>query len=115
MRSFAIGLAAAMFAAALAPVAAHAADKPAAKAPADPTADPKKHQQGMTEVPPLLQQTGVNCTLTDAVFQGQAKTKDAAGKEQNSKFYEAACQEGVGYIIVAPDGAPANAFDCLAM
>ena len=108
MRSIAIGLAAALFAAALAPVAAYAADKPA-KPPADVTADPKKHAQGMAEVPPLVQQTAISCTVSDAIFYGQAKGKDAAGKDVDQKYYEVACQEGLGYIIQSTVGGETSA------
>jgi hypothetical protein len=113
MRSIAIGLAAALFAVALSPVAAYAADKPAK--PADIAADPKKHDQGMKETPPLVQSTGINCTVTDALFMGQAPAKDAAGKDIHSKYYEVACQQGLGYVLQAPDSGDAAAFDCLAM
>ena len=115
MRFIAIGLAAAFFAAALSPVAAYAADKPAAKPAADITADPKRHEQGMKEAPPLLAQTGVACTVSDSIFQGQAKGKDAAGKDVSNKYYEVSCQEGLGYIVQATDGGPVAAYDCLAM
>jgi hypothetical protein len=115
MRLIAIGLAAAFFAAALSPVAAYAADKPA-KAAADPTADPKKHEQGMKDAPGLIQQTGINCTLTDSILQGSAPGKDAAGKDSKFKYYEVACQEGLGYMIQAQEvGSEVNAYDCLAM
>lgn len=115
MRFIAIGLAAAFFAAALSPVAAYAADKPA-KPGADITADPKKHQQGMADVPALIQQTGIDCTPTDAFMLGQNKGKDAAtGKDVNNKYYEVACQQGLGYMIVAPDSGAAAAYDCLGM
>ena len=49
MRSIAIGLAAALFAAALSPVAAFAADKPNKADAAKAAADAKSHQQGIAE------------------------------------------------------------------
>jgi hypothetical protein len=106
MRLFAIGLAAAALAV-LSPAMASAADQ---------KDDPKAHTQGMAEVPPLLQQSGVNCTPSDAKFLGQGSNKDAAtGKTVTEKVYEVACQEGLGYMIMAPQGQPAQAYDCLAM
>jgi hypothetical protein len=117
MRSIAIGLAAAFFAAALAPVAAYAADKPAPAAAktADPTADPKKHQQGTTEVPPIIQKTAINCTPTDAIFYGAVKGKTEAGKDTTFKYYEVACQEGLGYVLRQDDAGDSDAYDCVAM
>ena len=113
MRVIAIGLAAAMFAAALSPAAAFAAKAPPAPAGAG---DAKSHAQGMTDVPALVTKTGINCTPTDANFLGQGKQKDASGKETTSKVYELVCQEGLGYMIMAAvDGSTASAFDCLAM
>ena len=69
----------------------------------------------MKEVPPLVQQTGINCTVSDAIFYGQAKGKDAAGKDVDQKYYEVACQEGLGYILQSNVGGETNAYDCLAM
>ncbi len=121
MRSFVFGLAVAVMAAALSPVAANAAmgapDTSASKPEkatkgAKPTDDAKKHQQGMAEAPPLIQQTGINCTLTDATYVGQGKTtKDGPGQ----KIYEVVCQEGLGYMILSPAPGTPNAFDCLGM
>ncbi len=121
MRSFVFGLAAVVMAAALSPVAAMGAPdtgagKPEKAAKGKPAEDAKKHQQGMTEAPPLLQETGVTCTPTDATYVGQGKAKDASGKDgPNQKIYEVTCQEGLGYMVMKPDAAPASAFDCLAM
>jgi hypothetical protein len=105
MRLIAIGLAAATLAA-LAPAMASAADT---------KDDPKAHAQGMKEAPPLAQQVGLKCTITDAKYLGQAPTKDDAGKPNVSKYYELACQEGLGYAIIAPAGGAPTAFDCLAL
>ncbi len=110
MRSIAIGLVAAVLAAALTPVAAMAADKGAPG-----VGDAKTHAEGMADVPPLIQQTGINCTPTDANLVGKTKQKDAAsGKEVETKVYEVVCQEGLGYVVMAPDAGEAHAFDCLA-
>ncbi len=113
MRVIAIGLAAALFAAALSPAAAFAKDKPPAAAEGQ--GDAKSHLQGMTDVPPLIQQVGVTCTPSDANFLGQGTAKDAAGKSTVTKVYEVVCQEGLGYMIMSPTGGMPSAFDCLAM
>ena len=111
MRLIAIGLAAALLAVGLSPVAASAADKPA-----KPTADSKNHDQGMTEAPPLVQQSSIPCTMNDARFIGQGKSKNTAtGKEEDSKYYEVACQEGLGYIIISPVAGTPIGYDCLMM
>ena len=115
MKSIAIGLALAVFAAAISPAASFAADKDKAKAGGVAVGDAKSHAQGMTDVPALIQTTHANCTPTDANMMGQSKAKDAAGKEVSTKFYEATCQEGLGYIFLAPEGAAPSAFDCLAL
>lgn len=107
MRVIAIGLAvAALAAVALSPLSGAYAksDKP-----------DKAHEQGMAEAPALLQQTGANCTLTDANHVGSSKMKDAAGKDVETQVYEVACQEGLGYMILAPANAAPSAFDCLAL
>lgn len=113
MRSIAIGLAAALFAAALSPVAAFAADKKADAAKA--AADAKSHETGMKEAPALAQQAGLPCTITDATYMGSGKMKGADGKEQTVKLYELVCSEGLGYLIQAKDGEAPQGFDCLAM
>lgn len=107
MKVFAIGLVAAMLAAALSPAAASAADKPK-----PPIGDAKAHAAGMADTPPMLQQMGISCTPSDAYLVGSAKTKDAAGKDITTKYYEVACQEGLGWIVGAPEGAAPQSFDC---
>ena len=115
MKSIAIGLAAAILAAALSPVAAFAADKPAKPTAAE-AASAKNHDLGAAEAPPLAKQLGLPCTITDSNYIGQGKGKDAAGKETMRKFYEVACQEGLGYVIqVAEGGGAPEGFDCLLM
>jgi len=107
MKFIALGLAAALLAA-LSPAMASAADKPQPD-------DPKTHVQGMKEAPPLAQQAGLECTVTDAKFIGQAKPKDASGKENPTKFYELVCQEGLGYILWVPTTGAPYGFNCLAL
>ncbi len=107
MRVIAIGLAVvALAAAAVAPVSSAYAksDKP-----------DKGHEEGMAAAPALLQQTGANCTLTDANHLGASKAKNAEGKEVVTQIYEVACQEGLGYMLLAPDSGAPTAFDCLAL
>lgn len=105
MKFISIALAAAL--ALCLPVAANAATKASA------AADAKGHATGMTELPPLLQQAGVPCTLTDANFAGVSKAKDA--KAPDNKVYEAVCQEGLGYMVLSPTGGTPVAYDCLAL
>ena len=107
MKFVALGLAAALLAA-LSPAMASAADKPKPE-------DPKAHAQAMKDAAPLAQQVGVNCTITDAKLLGESKPKDASGKENPTKYYELACQEGLGYILIAPTTGAPTAFDCLAL
>jgi hypothetical protein len=115
MRSIAIGLAAALFAAALSPVAAFAADKPSKADAAKAAQDVKTHAQGMAEGPPLAQQMGLPCTITDANYLGSGKAKGADGKESVVKLYELVCQEGLGYMVQSQEGAEPMSFDCFGM
>ena len=113
MRFLAIGLMAAVLAGALSPAIASAADKKPAAAPAAGVGDAKSHAQAMMEAPPLIQQTAINCTPTDAnVTSGKATD---AGKPVNTKIYELVCQQGLGWMIFAPEGGAPSAFDCLAL
>ena len=108
MRLLAIGLMATVLAASLLPACASAADKPPPG-----VGDAKSHAQAMMDVPPLIQQTGINCTPTDANVQsGKTNTN---GKQINTKIYEVVCQQGLGWMIFAPEGGTPNAFDCLAL
>ena len=81
MRSVVVGLVAAVLAAGLAPVSAFAKDKPAAGVG---QGDAKSHQQGMAETPPLIQQTGISCSPTDANLVGVSKEKNAQGRDTQS-------------------------------
>ncbi len=115
MKSIAIGLALAVFAAAISPVASFAADKaPAAKGPG--TGDAKAHATGMADVPALIMETGVGCTPADAYLVGQVKQKDdKTGKEGLMKIYETVCQEGLGQVFITHEGGKSEVFDCLAL
>ena len=109
MRFLALGLMAAVLAAALSPAGAHAADKKSTLG----QGDAKSHAQAMMEAPPLIQQTGVNCTPTDAnVITGK---NVEGGKTINTKIYELVCQQGMGWMIFSPEGGQLTSFDCLAL
>jgi hypothetical protein len=110
MKSVVVGLVAAMLAAGLTPVSAFAKDKPGIG-----QGDAKSHQQGMAQAPALVQQTGVSCTPTDANLVGVSKAKNAEGKDVDQKIYELVCSEGLGWMILAPEGGSPSAFDCLAL
>lgn len=122
MRSLSIGLVAAALAAMITAGSAGAAlaqdsrgiqppKRKSGAAPPDPAA---AKAQGMAEAPPLLQQAGVVCTVSDAAAQGAGKT-DVDGAKVDTKFYEVACSDGPGYIVIAPEGKPVKAYNCLGM
>ncbi len=115
MRLIAIGLASVLLAA-VSPVMAFAADA-ASKSAATKVVpdDPKSHATGMAEAPPIAQQAGVPCTITDANYIGQQKSKDAKGVDVLSKYYELVCQDGLGYVLIAPQPGTPSSFDCLAL
>lgn len=97
MRSVRLGLAAAMALAAL------AAATTAFAAPKDSSA---------TDAPALLTAGHVPCTMTASRFVGEGALAD----KTQVKSYEVACQEGLGYVVIAkvkPAGPPIF-FDCLA-
>ena len=110
MRFLAIGLMATMLAASLLPASAFAADKQPAPIG---QGDAKSHAQAMSDVPALIQQTGVTCTPTDANFITGKSSEN--GKAVTTKIYETVCQQGLGWMIFAPDTGAITAFDCLAL
>jgi hypothetical protein len=67
---------------------------------------------GMAAAPALIKAARLPCTLSDARFMFGATD---AHKEE-FKVYEVACQEGVGYVIAAPQkaGAAPVVSDCMA-
>jgi hypothetical protein len=79
-----------------------------------PKIDPAQRAQGMKDAPAVLQTAGINCTLDDALFVGQGTAK-VNGKDTDSKVYEVACKEGLGYFIIAPKGGDPQTYDCLAL
>lgn len=103
MRPFAIGLTAALAVAALVPAAVISAPKEAKPAAA---VDAKAREAGMKEAPPLVAQAGVGCQVSDARLIG-------ADKKSNTSYYEVACQEGMGFALVAKKDAAPQAFTCL--
>lgn len=124
MRSLPFGLAAAALTAlalAAAPGASFAQDtrgvQPAkAKPQEQQTGDPEKDKaKGMAEAPPLLQQAGAACTVSDALWKGTTNTEVEGGKKSKTKVYEVACSDAPGYIVMAPEGAAPSAYNCLAM
>jgi hypothetical protein len=86
----------------------------AAAPPAAPKIDPKQREQGMKEVPAIIQAAGVDCTVSDAYFMGNGDAK-VAGKAVKTSLYEAACGPSLGYIVIATPGADPQTFDCLTM
>ena len=68
---------------------------------------------GIADAPGLIKATQLPCTLSDARFMFSA----IGAETGRAKVYEVACQEGLGYVIVAPEkaGAVPVIFDCMAM
>lgn len=106
MRPIKWGLAAALCAAVLAPVAVSSAPKGSA-----PVSEAQR-KQGMSEAPAAVQSAGLSCQVSDARFIGKAS--DAKTKTETS-YYEVACGPNMGYILQAPKDAPATAFSCVEM
>jgi hypothetical protein len=103
MRPIGWGLAAALFAAVLAPVAVISAPKALA-----PVSDAQR-KQGMSEAPAVVQAAGLSCQVSDARFIG--KSSDPKTKAETS-YYEVACGQNMGYIVQAAKGGAASAFSC---
>jgi hypothetical protein len=72
-------------------------------------------EQGKKEAPAVLESVGVPCTMVDAAYVGASTAKDEKGKPIKQSVYEVACKTGLGYGLVAPQGAPAMAYDCVAL
>jgi len=104
MRPIGWGLAAALFAAVLAPVAVISAPKALA-----PVSEAQR-KQGMTEAPPVVQAAGLGCQVSDARFIGKGndpKTKVA------TSYYEVACGQNMGYILQSSQGGQPAVFSCI--
>jgi hypothetical protein len=104
MRPIGWGLAAALCAAILAPVAVMSAPKGPA-----PVSDAQR-KQGMAEAPAVVQGAGVGCQVSDARFIG--KGTDPKAKTETS-YYEVACGQSMGYVLQQPKGGQASAFSCI--
>lgn len=103
MRPFAIGLAAALALGALVPAAVISAPK---ESKDKPKVDAKAREAGMKDAPAIMQSLNAGCTVTDARLIGLDK-KTATG------YYEVACQDSIGFALIAKKDAPAQAFTCL--
>ncbi|ALL12169.1 hypothetical protein [Caulobacter henricii] len=103
MRPFAIGLAAALALGALVPAAVISAPK---ESKDKPKVDAKAREAGMKDAPAIMQSLNAGCTVTDARLIGLDK-KTATG------YYEVACQDSIGFALIAKKDTPAQAFTCL--
>ncbi len=111
MRLIGIGLAVALAIGICAPNAALA--KPKEAAPAAGAIDPAMHKLGQTDVPGLLPKAGVSCTMADARMIGSEKDKKT--KAVIKAYYEVACQNALGLVLVMDAATPdkVGAFSCL--
>lgn len=89
MKRIAIGLAAALLAGVLAPVAVISAGKDAA-------IDKASLAAGMKDAPPLATAADLPCTITEARFIGEGKDPKT---KVVTKAYEVACQQGMGFVL----------------
>jgi hypothetical protein len=126
MRPLGLGLAAALFVAALTSASTSFARLDSTPA-GDPTAMEKmkndssdvgpaapinadQRAQGMKEAPPLVTAAKLPCTLADAQYVGSGVGPDKI----HAKYYEVACKEGLGFMIIAKDKVPEpTVFDCI--
>jgi hypothetical protein len=109
MRPRILGLAAALFVAAMAPAAAVIS----APKEAPPKVTEAQRKQGMAEAPAIVQAAGLPCQVSDARFVGRT-TEDKKKGTPAQSFYEVACAPGtMGYIVQATVGGPATAFTCV--
>ncbi len=103
MRPIAIGLTAALALAVLIPAAVISAPKEKAAAPA---VDAKAREAGMKAAPDIIKATGVSCTVTDARLIG-------SDKKTATDYYEVACQQGLGFAVLAKKDAAPQTYSCL--
>lgn len=104
MKRFAIGLSAALAVAILIPAAVISAPKEEKGKPA--AVDAKAREAGMKDAPALIQATGAGCTVSDARFIGE-------DKKAGSKYYEVACNEGMGFALIAKKDVAPQVYTCL--
>ncbi len=103
MRPFAIGLAAALALGALVPAAVISAPKESKTKPA---VDAKAREAGMKDAPALVQAVNSGCTVTDARLIG-------ADKKTETSYYEVACQDSIGFAVLAKKDAAPQLCTCL--
>jgi len=103
MRPFAIGLSAALAVAILVPAAVISAPK---EEKGKPAIDAKAREAGMKEAPALIQASGAGCTVSDARFIGE-------DKKAGAKYYEVACNEGMGFAMIAKKDVAPQVYTCL--
>ena len=104
MKRFAIGLSAALAVAILVPAAVISAPKEEKGKPA--AVDAKAREAGMKDAPALIQASGAGCTVSDARFIGE-------DKKAGAKYYEVACNEGMGFALIAKKDVAPQVYTCL--
>jgi hypothetical protein len=104
MKRFAIGLTAALAVAILTPAVVISAQKEEKGKPA--AVDAKSREAGMKDAPALIQASGAGCTVSDARFIGE-------DKKAGSKYYEVACNEGMGFALIAKKDVAPQIYTCL--
>jgi hypothetical protein len=103
MKRFAIGLTAALAVAILVPAAVISAPK---EEKGKPAIDAKAREAGMKEAPAIIQASGAGCTVSDARFIGE-------DKKAGAKYYEVACNEGMGFAMIAKKDVAPQVYTCL--
>jgi len=103
MRPLAIGLAAALALGALVPAAVISAPKESKDKPA---IDAKSREAGMKDAPAIVQAIGLGCTVNDARLIG-------TDKKTATSYFEVACQDSMGFALIAKKDTPPQAFTCL--
>lgn len=104
MKRFAIGLTAALAVAILTPAVVISAQKEEKGKPA--AVDAKAREAGMKDAPALIQASGAGCTVSDARFIGE-------DKKAGAKYYEVACNEGMGFALIAKKDVAPQVYTCL--
>lgn len=104
MKRFAIGLTAALAVAILTPAVVISAQKEEKGKPA--AVDAKSREAGMKEAPALIQASGAGCTVSDARFIGE-------DKKAGAKYFEVACNEGMGFALIAKKDVAPQVYTCL--
>ncbi len=102
MRALGIGFAAILIVTAMASSAFAAKDD----------TPPEARKAGMAAAPALIQAAQLPCTLADARLMGTGTGEDKV----KMTFYEVACKDALGYVVIAKDKAPKPSFfDCVIM